>query len=350
MLIEVLGKIIENWTVCSGMLPTVPRRVCSFLLLAFGISWGVAGIGYALGVRVAAGTGYTVVAVLCMFGPAVAAIIQQRRIDRAAWSGLGLAFKGIRWKYMVLTALVGTAIFPLGLLVAYVAGEGMGFLTFGKVEVSQQRMLVSITEMLAAAGVPESATPMLAMLKNIEIPGAVIMLGFQLIAIIGACTVNLPVMLGEELGWRGYLYSATSTWAVAPRVLFTGMVWGLWHAPLIAMGHNYPEHPVLGIGLMVVFCVLLALLFDWSRTRTRAVWGPCILHGILNGSASTYMLFAWGGHSLVNSPVGLAGFLALGLLGLVVLLGDRSYRQGLLTPAQLAVDEPGTPSFGSTEG
>lgn len=333
----------------GGMLPHLPRRAVSFLLLAFGISWGLVAVGYAFGVRQAAGMGYIVVAALCMLGPAIAAIIQQRIIDRAPWGGLGLAFKPIRWKYMLLTALIGACIFPLALLVAYVAGKGMGFITFGSVEVTQQRMLTSIGEVIAASGLPEDANPLFVMLRNMEIPGAVLLIGFQFIAILAACSVNLPMMLGEELGWRGYLYGATSSWPVLPRVLFTGVVWGLWHAPLIAMGHNYPEHPLLGIPLMVVFCVFMALLFDWARTRTRAVWGPCMLHGIINGSAGAYVLFAWEGHSLVNSPAGLAGMLALGILGLLVLVFDSRYRQALFVPGldQLHTSTASTDPTGS---
>ena len=151
-----------------------------------------------------------------------------------------------------------------------------------------------------------------------------------LTAVVAACTLNLPSMLGEELGWRGYLFHATRGWRSGARVLFTGVIWGLWHAPLILMGHNYPGYPVIGIGLMVVFCTLLALLFDWSRSRSRCVWGPCVLHGIINGSAGLFALFSAGGHSLVNSPVGIAGFIALAMLAVVVLLLDRGYRAGLI--------------------
>lgn len=90
------------------------------------------------------------------------------------------------------------------------------------------------------------------------------------------------------------------------------------------MGHNYP---IAGIGFMVVFCTLIAVLFDWSRTRTHAVWGPCVLHGIINGSADLFAVFAWGGHPLVASPVGIGGFVALALLVVVVFLIDGNYRR-----------------------
>jgi hypothetical protein len=33
--------------------------------------------------------------------------------------------------------------------------------------------------------------------------------------------------------------------------LIVGVIWGLWHAPLIAIGFNYPGMPVLGILMMI---------------------------------------------------------------------------------------------------
>ena len=57
-----------------------------------------------------------------------------------------------------------------------------------------------------------------------RVPGWLVLVLGLLAAVLAACTVNLPFMLGEELGWRGYLYQATAEWPSLKRVLFTGMV------------------------------------------------------------------------------------------------------------------------------
>jgi membrane protease YdiL (CAAX protease family) len=101
---------------------------------------------------------------------------------------------------------------------------------------------------------------------------------------------------------------------------------------LIAVGHNYPGHPIAGIPLMMVFCLLLALLFDWSRVRSGSVWAPVLLHGLINGSAGLFAYFAYDGHWLMASPLGVSGFMAIGLVGLSVLLLDPSYRRSLTSP------------------
>jgi uncharacterized protein len=310
-------------------MPDPRRRIRSFLLLAFGISWCIAGIGIALGVSAVRPIAYVAMAGAFMFGPALAAIVQQRFIDRAPWSGLGLGLRAKQWKWIGFTAIVALMILPVCLGVADLLGDVLGWTPAGHVAVTQEQLQVTLEAQMAAAG--GSGTGIMGLLDRVQLPGAVWLLLLLGVALLAACTVNLIPMLGEELGWRGYLYQVTSTWMPVRRILFTGVVWGLWHAPLIAMGHNYPGYPVLGIGLMVVFTVVLAFLFDWTRTRCGNVWGPCILHGIINGSAGGFVWFAWAGHPLVASPVGVIGFIALMLLVVLVLVLDRPFRAALTT-------------------
>lgn len=307
-------------------------RVVSFLALAFGFSWSVAGIGAVLGIRADSGFPYVLLAALVMFGPALAAVVQQRLVDRDQWSGLGLALKGTRWWVVALTALLGLSIVPLCLLMLHVFGTWTGIDTFGHVSVTTQRSLEAVADMLEQQGMNTSASTQLDMLERI--PAAVVLVLVLAGALVGALTINVPFMLGEELGWRGYLWQRLAHWNGARRVVFTGLCWGLWHAPLIAMGHNYPGYPVLGIGMMVVFCVLLSGLFDWTRTRSGSVWSSVLLHGIINGSAGAMVLFAWGGHVLVGSVVGLGGFITIALLFAVVLMRDPHYRSDLFRAKQ----------------
>lgn len=300
-------------------------RSRSFLLITFGLTWGLAGIGAALGVRADSGLRYMVLAASCMLMPAVAAVIQQRLFDREGWEGLGLTFAGIRWRSLVMTMLVGITIIPMCLAVPFLLGDLAGWRVFGHVSISTDQARNALTELLSAAGKSELIDKAIARIEGI--PAGLILASGLVSSVLAACTVNLPFMLGEELGWRGYLYQRTRSWTGARRVLFTGTVWGLWHAPLILMGHNYPDHPIAGVPLMVVFCTVLAVLFDWSRTRVNAVWGPCLLHGIINGSAGLFALFTSGGHPLVASPTGAGGFIALGLLVAAVFAFDPGYRR-----------------------
>lgn len=302
----------------------IPRRAWTFLGITFGITWTIAGIGALCGVDVESPY-YTAVAGACMFGPGLAALIHWRLIERAPWSAVGLHPRSIKPRGLLLTTLLGMLIIPMCLLVIHVFGNVLHLPGFGQVEVTGERFAGSIRTMMHERGLLDRSGQ-LSIFE--QVPGMIILLGLLLAAVLASYTVNLPFMLGEELGWRGFLYDALRSSSPAHRVLFTGPVWGLWHAPLILMGHNYPGYPWIGVGLMVVFCTSLALLFDWSRARTNSVWGPCVLHGIINGSAGAFVFFGVGGHVLVASPAGAAGAFAIAVLGLVVVLADPRYRSG----------------------
>jgi hypothetical protein len=52
--------------------------------------------------------------------------------------------------------------------------------------------------------------------------------------------------------------------------LLYGVAWGLWHAPVIVGGYNYPGHPVAGVLAMCGFTTAVALLQTAARLRTGA--------------------------------------------------------------------------------
>ena len=300
------------------------KRIGSFLLLACGSTWTVVGVAYLLGMRTAADPWYPVVGGLAMMGPALAAVVQQRLLDKAPWSGLALHVKGTRWSTLIWTVVLGLLLIPGTLLVIHLLGNVLGMESFGRVSVTDARLATAVQEMLESRGLELTGNE-LGPLQGL--PAWAVLLAVQGAALFGAFTLNIPFMLGEELGWRGYLWQRIAHWQGLHRVLFTGVVWGLWHAPLIAMGHNYPGHPVAGGAMMVALCLFLGVLFDWTRARSGSVWSSVLLHGLINGSAGGFALFAWGGAPLVGSPVGLAGFLAFAAFGCAILVLDGPYRR-----------------------
>ena len=72
------------------------------------------------------------------------------------------------------------------------------------------------------------------------------------VVLVGLLTLPLWVLLltpfsfGEEWSWRGYLLPQLLPLGQWRALLISGAIWGLWHAPLIVLGANYPGHPILG--------------------------------------------------------------------------------------------------------
>ena len=107
---------------------------------------------------------------------------------------------------------------------------------------------------------------------------------------------NLVPCLGEEWGWRGYLLpKVAQRMGFLPAVLLTGLIWGLWHAPIIVAGHNYgmlyPGYPWAGIAAMCAFCIVVGVLLSYITLKARSCWPAVLAHGAINGTASVGSLF-----------------------------------------------------------
>jgi membrane protease YdiL (CAAX protease family) len=126
-------------------------------------------------------------------------------------------------------------------------------------------------------------------------------------------TLNLPFTIGEELGWRGFLLSETRQLSAFRQTLLIGAVWGLWHAPLILQGHNYPDHPWTGVVMMMAFTTSISYPLARLAEHGHSVLAPAVFHGVLNPIGTTVALFVAGGSPLIGSVPGVAGIVA-GLL------------------------------------
>jgi len=109
-------------------------------------------------------------------------------------------------------------------------------------------------------------------------------------------------------------------------ILLTGVIWGVWHWPVIFMGYNYGFDyfgaPVLGPLAMVWFTIVTSALFGWVTIKTDNVWPAVIGHGALNGIAALSLLFIQGEPStlLGPTPVGLIGGAGFSIAALIIFL------------------------------
>ncbi|MBR6695016.1 MAG: CPBP family intramembrane metalloprotease, partial [Oscillospiraceae bacterium] len=62
--------------------------------------------------------------------------------------------------------------------------------------------------------------------------------------------------------------------------------WGLWHAPLTCVGHNfgvdYPFFPFLGILMMCIMCASMSSFLTLLTKRTGSVFPAALAHGANN--------------------------------------------------------------------
>ena len=124
-----------------------------------------------------------------------------------------------------------------------------------------------------------------------DISPMVIVLSQALLALTLGPFINILFTMGEELGWRGFLLPHLLPFGQWKAVLLSGLIWGVWHAPVIVQGHNYPGYPILGIFMMIIFCVLLGAIISWLYLNTKSPWVAALAHGAVNAIAGLPVLF-----------------------------------------------------------
>ena len=126
-------------------------------------------------------------------------------------------------------------------------------------------------------------------------------------AILIGPVVNCVTCFGEEWGWRGYLLvKLKDRLSTVPLMLVMGVIWGLWHLPLIVAGHNYGTayagYPYAGIAAMVLFCFSVGTVLSYVTLKTGSCIPAVIGHGAINGISAIGIFFTRSGGNMLFGP------------------------------------------------
>ncbi|MGI1658255.1 MAG: CPBP family intramembrane glutamic endopeptidase [Desulfitobacterium sp.] len=146
------------------------------------------------------------------------------------------------------------------------------------------------------------------------------------VALLGP-VVNIIPTLGEELGWRGYLLpKLRELYSDRAALVITGVIWGIWHLPVIVMGHNYGTeyigYPWLGILAMIVFCVVLGIVEGYAAIKMESAIPAAMIHSTVNAGAALPAYLTVSGYNPLLGPAmtGLLGGIPWMLLALVLFI------------------------------
>ncbi len=302
------------------------RRIVIFLVLAFGIAWLTGLVIYLTGgllhTRMLA-PGISLAIVLLafpyMWAPALANILT-RLITREGWRDVGLRphFRH-GWPYWLMGWVVP------GLLT--IIGAVVFFLLFPR---NFDPNLSIVRQALARS-------PRLRMLSP---------WGFVVFEAVGAILIspiaNAVGTFGEEFGWRAYLLPKLMRLGWRKAVLLLGLIWGVWHWPVIFMGYEYgttyPGYPWAGplLFVWIVFC--FGVFLAWLTLRAGSVWPAVIGHAAINGIAALASLARAGAPNplLGPLPVGVVGAIGFEVLALILFfsqLGTVTLPAALQSPS-----------------
>lgn len=276
------------------------RRVGLFVLFTFGISWSVAAVIYATGgigaesPEVFAGIRlwYVLTPTAYMFAPAAANVLTRLATGEGRESlSLRPHFRR-NWRWWIVAWVAPPLLVYLGAMLFFTI-----FPQFLGVATSILNEALSVTADQTGGFSPQELV---------------------LVTAVAALTINTAVncvaTFGEEFGWRAYLLPKLLDLGGRQAVLLTGVIWGVWHWPLIWMGYNYPGRPVLGSLAMVYFTVVAGVFLGWVTLRGKSVWPAVIGHAAINANAGIVLLLAR------NDPSRLLGPSMTGVIGSLPLL------------------------------
>lgn len=161
--------------------------------------------------------------------------------------------------------------------------------------------------------------------------------GYVLISIVMSVTsgpvINMFAAIGEEAGWRGYMYPILKKrFGNQKGQLLGGMIWGAWHWPIMILagyeyGKQYWGAPITGMVMFCIFATAAGIFLDWVYDKTQCIWIPALGHGAINAFAGVPLLFL--NESYIDlllvgpSMIGCIGGLPLILFALYLLLKSK---------------------------
>ena len=268
------------------------KNVKLYISIAYGLIWGAGLVFYLSGTNVASFAGATqLLASFCMFIPLVATLICQKSSKEPLLRNVGISWKVNRWWFF------GWLIVPLIPLLTILFTHWTIGLSF-------------------------------------NVPGVPFGFMNKPVGMVAGVTINALFAFSEEIGWRGYLLKQFEGKNFLTTSIIIGIIWGLWHAPLILLGHNYPQHPQWGVLMMVVMSIPLSFIIQYFRVKSGSVIVAAVMHGTFNALAGMAYIFIdmnnW--NDLIDASCGLTGICSLLVVAIALFLFDRYItREHLIT-------------------
>lgn len=283
------------------------RKVMVFLGVSFVWSWSIALILFLTGLFRHPLAFLLVTAY--MFGPLVGTFVS-KKIYKESFSSIGINFKVNRW--WVIGWFIPVIFAVLTVFIGYIMGGGY----ISDWETLKNKLVSYFPDSNINAMQIDVIS---SKIKNIHI--------FYLISLISGMisgvTVNAVAAFGEEAGWRGFLFEELAPFGFINYSLIIGFIWGVWHAPIIALGHNFPSHPFYGIFLMICFCIVFTFILNYFRLKSNSVILSSIMHGTLNGVAGIYIYANYVKNDILYNIVGISGIIAGLVIVATLFLIDR---------------------------
>ena len=94
---------------------------------------------------------------------------------------------------------------------------------------------------------------------------------------------NLGSTLGEEIGWRGFLiFELKKVMSFRMLSLVSGIIWAVWHYPIINLIYGRGEHLYLHIAAFTLMIVGISVILAYYTFKSESLWPAAIYHSAHN--------------------------------------------------------------------
>ncbi|MGO9482352.1 MAG: CPBP family intramembrane glutamic endopeptidase [Candidatus Kryptoniota bacterium] len=240
------------------------KGIISFLIINFGLTYAIETALILSGYRF---TGFPrpygiLVLAAVMWVPAVSALLTIKFITHESITIANFRVGAL--KPYITSALVVPACFIATYALTWLLGLGQ-----------PDWQLSNFRASLASSGVKISTMP----------SSTLLLIAFFLAGLFLGPTINGIFGFGEEFGWRGYLLPKLMSLGKLKAYTIVGIIWGLWHAPIILIGFNYPGYPLLGVAGMIVMTTAIGIYINEMTLQNRSSILAGWIHGSFNGQA-----------------------------------------------------------------
>lgn len=292
------------------------RGIASYLAICFGLTWTIEITALIRGVHF---SNLTAAVSLLLAGvmliPALSAFVVRRWITRQGFATAGLRFGPLR-PYLCILAGVP---FLFALIYALTC-----LLKLGSFSASSASIFKALPPLPPGAHLPSA--PVLIVLAAVS-------------SLTTGPLLTTLFTFGEEFGWTGYLLPAFLPLGRKKAVVLYGVIWGLWHAPIVLGGFNYPGHPLSGVAAMCAFTTAIGLIQCFLLIRYRSVLLTSFLHAAINTQAlGVWHLLVTGVSPLLGGVTGLIGIAVIATLGISLL--TQLHSSGSTPQSEIRRDSP----------
>lgn len=275
------------------------KGIFSFLGITFFITYLIEGALILSGFRITniPTMGGQLVVAAVMWVPALATVLTIKFVSHEGMGITNLRFGS--WKPYLASGLILPVSFLLIYALTWLLGLGQ-----------PDWHLTQFQEMIATSVGPAAPMPS---------PGVILVVLF-VVTLLVSPVINGILGFGEEFGWRGYLLPKLMPLGKVRAYVIEGIIWGLWHLPLLLIGFTY-GHSVFGgilafFALTTAFGIYLNELTLHYKSSVLAGW----VHGVFNSQKlGIWLLLFPGVNPLAGGYAGAVGIFIWLILGLAAM-------------------------------